>query len=350
MPEPEYFHWLKGFEKTVWSSWNNDSALQSMGYGWEEKRQVHNTRTSKRRQYSKINGEAIRKRQKIQLNMSKHEQTQRHVLSRKTEQQHTHERKMLAPRLRNSRNDCYINSVMQSLHNLKATQDLVQNTTSHGDEMKFAESRKPLFDEFVSCIKKMETCSSTILDMRTLKHMFNHFMKLEHDNTFDNEEQHDAEEFFSKLCQCLHGFTNETQIDDNSIISDIFSTKTVKILTCLECGHRHRTPEEANWSLILKCEQLQNISTISLKTVMDQNFNTIELHQNERWQCHMCGRKTRSTTKEVISSTGNVLVVVLSRCFHDNNGPVKATAMIHCPTTLQLYTEQDSTTFFQVSQ
>ena len=365
MPEPEYFHWLKGFEKSVWSSWNKDLSLQSMGNDWEGKKQV----ISKRRQYSKINGEAIRKRQRMQQSMSKHKQTLHRPSTQVEEQKHTDEGKISAPRLRNFRNDCYINSVMQSLHNLKATHDLVQKTTSHVERMKLNEeynvigsdeeknetygsiqrSRTKLYNEFLRCITDMNNSSSSILDMRTLKLMFNQLLKMEDDNAFDNEEQQDAEEFFSKLCQGLHDFITVTQIENNNLIADMFTTKMCKLLRCLECGHQNRTAEEPNWSLILKCEQLQHISAIPLETVLNHYLKTVELHENDRWHCPLCRRKTRSTTTDVISSTGNVLVVVLSRCFHDNNGPTKSTAMIHCPSILQVSTENEAISSFQVS-
>ncbi len=242
--------------------------------------------------------------------------------------------------LNNLGNTCFINSALQCLSNAsELTKHILEdgfNTFLKSDSCTNTEGQVAI--AYAKLIKEMWSGTKEYANASDLKR---HVSRLS--SRFAGFSQQDSHEFLNLLLDTLHeGLKNKSpdseNVDETSIISDIFYGTLRSTVVCVECLDPFHTDDSFSF-LGLPITSVQCSSNkaghsyepIKLKDSLDRIFEREMLSENGQWYCNICGHLTDAEKKLDLWTLPKILILQLKRFTYDLSNNNKINTFVNYP-------------------
>ncbi|XP_059089998.1 ubiquitin carboxyl-terminal hydrolase 8-like [Tigriopus californicus] len=237
--------------------------------------------------------------------------------------------------LKNLGNTCYMNSVLQCMSNFPILAQFFMESNFQKQINKKSRTRGEFAVEFSELLRQLWSGQCKSISPKDLKRTFG-----KHVESFQGTKQQDAHEFLTKLVESLHDDLNEIQVNmklpeidydqmgeisgarkawelakkiDKSFIHELFYGQMKSSLKCLSCGFE--SPKyETFFQLSL------NLPLDSSKCTVRDCLERYLEPESVEWACPKCKRSGMNHKKLDIIKFPLILIIHLSRFFHDEYG------------------------------
>ena len=193
--------------------------------------------------------------------------------------------------LSNTRNTCYLNTILQSLASCRVfTERLMGEAAEKSHE-------GTLTHELAHTIEALQNGEYKTMEPTELKEKIGEIAK-----EFCNNRQHDAHELLTKILDQVHEETKDNS--NESFVKKTFFGTTISTIQCKKCKGDSKKPEEYN-SLSLSIPDKENITLEECLALMGKE-ETVD------WKCEYCWGNKASKTLE-IDEYPETLVIQLKR-------------------------------------
>lgn len=194
--------------------------------------------------------------------------------------------------LKNPRNLCYMNVIIQLLYRMKCIRDHVSQVKYQDKNQKISLALKRLFQRM-----SVERGTTSVMDFKSTIGFFPPFQE------FTNDHQQDSHQFLLTLLQAI---SNEFTSYHKNSIPFWFRSTLVSLVRCQTC-HKVSTNQGDN-SISIEIE----ISGNSLKECLSTFFSHEELELENQWYCDNC-KIARCATKLLLIRERSILIITMKR-------------------------------------